>query len=733
MFNKKLIGLNKKSLRRWLVLFFLALAIPTALLIQQSYSRLKWEAFHQTQLSAAELASRIEQQLSQLITTEQQRPFTDYSFLNVMGERSANFFQPSPLSSYPVTSDIPGIIGYFQVDTLGQLTTPLIPSVVEQAKNYGISDQQLIARASLQNVIYAILSENSLVKSKAVIDLSTEAQQAKTISNYSVGNISKLNRSADAELPSSVSSEADEGALATDLSNANLGKPALADKEPVLNIQGQAAFDQLKDSAPKGSKLGKKYNRVGDLKLQNKYQQSLINKQQKSTKKDVIERPEQTKTLARKEQAYLPESISESAVNKQVFDDQIFTTNNPAIQAESKLQDKAQPLTIQTFASEIEPFEFSQLESGHFVLYRKVWRNQQRYIQGILIEQQTFLAMLINQPFNNTALSQMTRLLVAYQGNVLASYNSQTKGDRLSSTKGLSGELLYQTGLASPINDLQLLFSITELPAGPGARLIQWLAVILASVLCLGFYWIYRLTVGQINLANQQQDFVSAVSHELKTPLTSIRMYGEILREGWATEEKKKSYYNFIFDESERLSRLINNVLLMAKLTRNSQQAELKQLTVAFLIDGVKSKISTQIERSGFELNLVFDLSVEQSELKVNEDWFSQIMINLIDNAIKFSTRAQPKKIDISCKKMSDFRIEFVVRDYGPGIEKQQMKKIFQLFYRSENELTRKTVGTGIGLALVHQMMVAMNGKIDVVNTQPGVEFRLQFPVLSTK
>ncbi len=303
----------------------------------------------------------------------------------------------------------------------------------------------------------------------------------------------------------------------------------------------------------------------------------------------------------------MPEIIRKSAASKQVFTDETSIANNSARQEKSKRQDRTVPLTIQTFASEIEPFEFSQLESGHFVLYRKVWRNQQRYIQGVLIEQQTFLTRLIDKPFNNTALSQMTNLLVAYQGNVLVSYSSQTKDDSLSGYNALSGELLYQTALASPVNDLQVLFSITQLATGPGDRLIQWLALILASVLCLGFYWMYRLSIGQIDLANQQQDFVSAVSHELKTPLTSIRMYGEILREGWATEEKKKNYYDFIFDESERLSRLINNVLLMAKLTRSVQNAQLKPLNVAALIDGVKLKISSQIARAGFELNLIFE------------------------------------------------------------------------------------------------------------------------------
>jgi signal transduction histidine kinase len=76
---------------------------------------------------------------------------------------------------------------------------------------------------------------------------------------------------------------------------------------------------------------------------------------------------------------------------------------------------------------------------------------------------------------------------------------------------------------------------------------------------------------------------------------------------------------------------------------------------------------------------------------------------------------------------MQDDRIQFSVRDYGPGIDPDQMKKIFRLFYRSENELTRETVGTGIGLALVQQLANAMQADIDVVNCDPGAEFRIRF------
>ena len=265
------------------------------------------------------------------------------------------------------------------------------------------------------------------------------------------------------------------------------------------------------------------------------------------------------------------------------------------------------------------------------------------------------------------------------------------------------------------------------MPAGPGTPLVTWVAVILALVLPGGFYLLYRLGAGQIDLARQQQDFVAAVSHELKTPLTSIRMYGELLREGWASEEKKATYYDYIHDESERLSRLITNVLQLARMTRNDLQVETKTMAVPELVDGIRSKIGSQVERAGFELNLDCTAAARASLVQVDSDWFTQIIINLVDNAIKFSAAAERRVIDIGCQRLRDGMVQFHVRDYGPGVPRDQMKKIFRLFYRSENELTRETVGTGIGLALVQQLTAAMNGQVDVVAREPGAEFRVSF------
>jgi len=241
-----------------------------------------------------------------------------------------------------------------------------------------------------------------------------------------------------------------------------------------------------------------------------------------------------------------------------------------------------------------------------------------------------------------------------------------------------------------------------------------------------------RLGQRQLALARQQQDFVSAVSHELKTPLTSIRMYGEMLREGWVDETKRKTYYDFIFHEAERLTRLINNVLQLARMSRNERVGSLAGMTVGDALAELKPRLQSQLEPSGFELVIDGAAEVDEARITIDIDWFIQIFINLVDNAVKFSANATRRSIDFRYRKLRDGRIQFSVRDYGPGIDAGQMKKIFTLFYRTENELTRETVGTGIGLALVHQLASAMHAEVDVVNSDPGAEFRIRFATEST-
>jgi signal transduction histidine kinase len=362
-------------------------------------------------------------------------------------------------------------------------------------------------------------------------------------------------------------------------------------------------------------------------------------------------------------------------------------------------------------------------------MFRNVWRGGQRYIQGALIDRARFVEQGIASAYRASSLAAMSDVAVTYRGRSLATLRAATGGVSYESrpVADLAGTPLHRARLSPPFGDLELAFSVNQLPNAPGALLLLWISVTLAAVLCGGFYFMYRFAVGQLRLARQQQDFVSAVSHELKTPLTSIRMYGEMLKAGWADDAKKQTYYDYIHSESERLSRLIENVLQLARLTRSSQQLDIKRVGSAELLDMVRSKCATQAERAGFTLT-VRDGAPPGTELALDSDAFAQVLINLVDNALKFSASAERKEIEIGSRLETDGWVLFTVRDFGPGIPKGQLKKIFELFYRPPDELTRATAGTGIGLALVLQLTAAMGGRVEVRNCEPGAEFRVSFP-----
>ena len=654
-------GLTRRKLRGWLALFFLALAVPTAVLIAEAYDELKWEAIYRHRLLAEELAGRIDNRFKALVEQEGRRSFTDYAFLNVTGD----LLQRSPLSAYPVASPVPGLVGYFQVDTEGAFSTPLAPADGGAVTRYGISETEWRQRLNLARSLQRILGRNRLVRAE------------------------------------SKDEEQKEGATEP-LKERAVGEMEAATAPPARQPKAQAAFDLLNTPAQVAKKKTRKLGRVLDLKLDDSYQSKEFEKDQTRTDKDMV---------VRREQSVLPEPPPESA---------------PVGAVREVLLSGLSEVRVRTFESEIDPFEISLLDSGHFVLFRKVWRDGQRYIQGALIEAQPFLDGMIEAAFRETLLSRTSDLIAAYHGDIIAAYGGVDADAYLSSTSGLTGTLLYQRRLSAPLGELELIFSVRQLPVAPGGRLITWIGLVLVVVLCGGFYLVYRVGLRQIALVEQQQDFVSAVSHELKTPLTSIRMYAEMLREGWAPEDKKATYYGFIHDESDRLSRLISNILQIARMTRNDVKPDLKRLTVSELMDGMRPKIASQVERAGFTLNLTCEEAVEATVLAVDADFFAQIMINLVDNATKFARKADIKTIDIACRQHSDGAVVVTVRDYGPGIPKDQMKKIFMLFYRAGTELTRETVGTGIGLALVRQLAAAMNAEVDAVNKDPGAAFSLR-------
>jgi signal transduction histidine kinase len=696
--------MNTRRLKIILLLLFAALATPTAVLVFQAYGQLKWEAFHQHQQLAREFALRIDRRFSELVQREENRSFTDYAFLNVVGSDGSNFLQRSPLSSLPPDSRVPGILGYFQVDAKGQLATPTLPR--SNASSYGIAAQELDQRVALERTIRDILSKNRLVKK-------VDERPARAVSSREYIEPSR-------DLQSLGESEimVEEAEVAS--------MPAAAPAESVeFRPQGQLVFDQLKsrkdsNAAEQDSPVAA--GRATDLKLEKSDELASVQRADKQNEAKKRKRSKQ----ARKETSVLPETMSQSMMQD---DRDSAVSMDDEVEAPGLVQ-KQQALRIRTFETEVDAMEFSLLDSGQFVLFRRVWRDGERYVQGLLIEPQTILDELVAPAYRESVLSSMSDLIIAYQGSAVKEYGADYAREYLPTSQNTEGELLYQTRLIAPFSDLELIFTLSRLPVGAGSRVIGWAALILALVLVGGFILLYRLGAGAITLGQQQQDFVSAVSHELKTPLTSIRMYGEMLREGWVDEPRKKSYYDFIFNESERLSRLINNVLHLSRMNRHEQKPKLEEAGLDTLLNDLRPKLESQLEGAGFSLELNYGEGTQTSKLNVDSDWLTQILINLVDNAVKFSGNGEQKTVQITTRLLQDRSMQISVRDFGPGVAKDQMKKIFKLFYRSENELTRETVGTGIGLALVHQLVTGMGGTVDVVNCEPGVEFRLRFPVV---
>jgi signal transduction histidine kinase len=675
-------ALNK--LRALLLAFFAALAVPTVVLIAQALDRLQWEAFHQHQQLAEEFATRIDGRLAELIGHEDARAFTEYAFFNVLNS-STNLLQRSPLASYPPVAAMPGLIGYFQIDTAGTFSAPFLPPAGTDADAAGIPLAELTERQALATRIQIILRDNRLlsrVRRAEAPPLAMRAEIAEADRPLNESAVSSL-RDERKDEPAPTQSIAPSAQAAFDRLNETQGEAATSSAQKTLNSLG----------------------RVADLKLEQRY--AAASPASEGKVKQALEKEGGKKRAVRKEQSVLPEPATSLAHQSSRADDDAFR--------------------VRTFESEVDAFQMSLLGSGQLVFFRRVWRGGEHYVQGLLLERDPFLADLLATPFAETALSRMSNMLVAYRGEILSAFNGERPRSYPDDQK-LRGTLLYQTRLSAPLSDLDLIFSINRLPAGPGVRVIGWLGAVLALVLCGGSLLMYRLGARQIALARQQQDFVSAVSHELRTPLTSIRMYGEMLREGWAPEEKRQEYYAFIHDESERLSRLINNVLNLARMTRHELDINPQVVTVDQLNDLIRSKAGSVIEHAGRSYGLVCTSEIAKLTVEVDLDCFTQVVLNLVDNALKFSVRAANQRIEIEVRALPRKRIEFAVRDFGPGIPSHQLERIFGLFYRGENALTRETVGTGIGLALVSRLAQGMRGTVDAVNREPGAEFRLRLP-----
>lgn len=253
------------------------------------------------------------------------------------------------------------------------------------------------------------------------------------------------------------------------------------------------------------------------------------------------------------------------------------------------------------------------------------------------------------------------------------------------------------------------------------------LTVLAAVTLALVSLW--HNVRAQVRLAAKKDDFISAVSHELRTPLTSIRMYSEMLEKNWVkSPDKLAEYYRNMRQESERLSRLVENVLDFARLQKGRRRYSFQLGDLNDCVAEVVEMMRPYARQHGFEIRTDF---AETGQTAFDRDAVTQIVVNLIDNAVKYAACATDKTIAVHTREENGFTF-IEVEDRGPGVPHRQRKKVFEEFYRFEAKPSGKdarpaqTTGTGLGLTLVKRFAEAHGGYVEIDSARPtGALFRV--------
>ncbi|AGA29556.1 sensor histidine kinase [Singulisphaera acidiphila] len=215
-------------------------------------------------------------------------------------------------------------------------------------------------------------------------------------------------------------------------------------------------------------------------------------------------------------------------------------------------------------------------------------------------------------------------------------------------------------------------------------------------------------------LERMRQDFVANASHELKTPLASIKAYTETLLD-WALKDETVNvrFLERIDEQAERLNQLILDMLSLARLETGQEVFEHGPLPLAPVIVACLNSHRDRADAKGLQLSLELGELDEQSEVKADEEAIRQILDNLVDNAIKYTHEGG--SVRVSCRQTDD-AIAVEVADSGIGIPRDELARVFERFYRVDKARSRELGGTGLGLSIVKHLVQSIDGQVTVVS-----------------
>lgn len=252
----------------------------------------------------------------------------------------------------------------------------------------------------------------------------------------------------------------------------------------------------------------------------------------------------------------------------------------------------------------------------------------------------------------------------------------------------------------SVTNDESVIHSKTMMIAGEAAVFIL--------LLFIGLYFIRRSILKELALAHEKKNFSLSVTHELKTPIASTKLFVETLINRDLPREKEKDILRKVYSDQNRLQQLVEDILLVSKVDESTVKIRLTKVNVKAFITQI---VNNMVGDNPIQINIDKSLMME-----VDEFYFSSVIQNLQSNAVKYS--GIESQIVWEAKRKGS-RLLIRVKDQGQGIKDEEKLSIFKLFYRSGDEETRKTKGTGIGLYLVARIIKLHKGKIKAIDNKP--------------
>jgi two-component system phosphate regulon sensor histidine kinase PhoR len=246
--------------------------------------------------------------------------------------------------------------------------------------------------------------------------------------------------------------------------------------------------------------------------------------------------------------------------------------------------------------------------------------------------------------------------------------------------------------------------------------------IVFGLSLILGLYFIQRAYINEIATSRKQNNFLLSITHELKSPLAAIRLTADTIKRRKVSDDQKVELCDQIIEENTRLQNLVSNLLLTSRINQ-AYQYHFEQVDVNVLLQTVLQSINIQYPKAKLDINS----QKLPKDVHADKESFISLMRNLVENAVKYSPAQDDISISINHYDGQNYKI--TISDKGIGIADAEKPKIFQQFYRTGQEETRTTKGTGLGLYIVARIVKAYSGKLSVSNNSPkGSIFKIILP-----